>query len=243
MPVSRNSTGMSGLICAAMCNSTADSEPNDETSATLSPKCSIAARRMACGSASRSSAFSLAIRLAVSSPSNAMIGLPFDVHGFERVSGALIDVPEIARGLRPGLRGRTVHRLEGVEAAALHEACLFAPDVADRPHLALEPVALTQQRRGREGPAVAKGREDQRHHRDARQVIGERIHSLAGLDPDADVAAIGEQRLAFSLEPGHGDDYVALRRRLIVGDAGETVVRGDEPAVDQLNELRHRSPP
>src|ERR1019366_9022834 len=137
MPVSRNSTGMSGLSWAAMCNSTADSAPNDETIATLSPNRSMAAPRMACGSASRSSAFSRATRLAASSPSNAMIGLqPLDKGRLAAVGGALIDVAETADHLAPLGRGRAVGGFEGVDAGADHEAGLFAQHVADRPHLA-----------------------------------------------------------------------------------------------------------
>src|SRR5580700_1623230 len=163
MPVSRKSTGMSGLIAAAMCNSTADSAPNDETSARRSPSVSIAAAMIACGSASRSSLFSRVTRGAVS-PSYAMAGLPavaFDINRLASIGGALIDVAEGARGLGPRSGRRSVRRLEGVEPAAGHEQRLFAQNIADRPHLALVAVALAQQSGRRVGAPVAELRDDQ----------------------------------------------------------------------------------
>lgn len=62
MPVSRNSTGVSGLIFDIMCSSTADSAPKDETRASLSPNASTADSSTVAGWAWRNSASSRAAR-------------------------------------------------------------------------------------------------------------------------------------------------------------------------------------
>src|SRR5579871_5483778 len=134
MPVSRKSTGMSGFSWAAMCSSTADSAPNEETSASRSPSVSIAACRISCGSASRSSAFSRATSGEVS-PSNAIA---------RSLVGALVDVAKARHHVRPLVRRGPVRRLERIDAAADHEARLLAQHVAHGADLAFEAVALAQ---------------------------------------------------------------------------------------------------
>src|SRR5580692_4488341 len=178
MPVSRKSTGISGLSAAAICSSTADSAPNEETSASRSPSRSIAACRISCGSASRSSAFRRAAKSAVSCPSYAMAGLrAFDERRLAPVGGALVDVAEALHDVRPLGRGRAVGHLEGVDAATDHEAGLLTQHVADGSELAVE-ASLAQDRGGRVGLALQVLRERQSHHGEPRQVGKDLLHLL-----------------------------------------------------------------
>jgi hypothetical protein len=152
---------------------------------------------------------------------------------------------EAAGGLGPGLRRRAVGGLEGVHAAADHEAGLLLQHVADRPHLAGVVEALAQQAGRGVGAAVAVFREGHRHHRQARQVIGQGLDLLVGLDAHADPAAVGrQQRVALGLEAGQRQDHVAgFGDRVLVGDMDEAVVGESGDAILQLNQLGHRPPP
>ncbi len=130
---------MSGFTLDARCSSTADSAPNDETSASLSPKVLRGG---------------LQHRPRVGVP---QLGVEPRRQGHESVGGveghahpprstnaagravvgALVDMPEALGGPSPVFHGGAVCRLEAVEAAADHEARLLAKHVADGAHLAL----------------------------------------------------------------------------------------------------------
>ncbi len=143
---------------------------------------------------------------------------------------------------RPGLGIGAIGGNEAVNAAADHVHGQLAQHRADRPDLALEAVALAQQPRDAEIAAVEELREGERHHREARQVVGQVLDRLVGLQQHPDLAA-GQHGLALGHEPLQRDDDVAGGDRIVVAHHGEAVLRPAEPSVLKLNELRHRQPP
>jgi hypothetical protein len=154
-------------------------------------------------------------------------------------------VAEATGGLGPGLGRRAIVRLERIEAAADHEAGLLLQHVAHSAHLAVIAEPLAQQPGRGVGAAIAIFREGQGHHREPRQVIGQDLDLLVGLEPHADAAAVRRQQgVALGLEAGQGQDHVArLGDRVLVGDMDESVVGPAGLAVSQLNQPGHRPPP
>src|SRR5579871_383513 len=245
MPVSRKSTGMSGFSWAAMCSSTADSAPNEETSASRSPSVSIAACRISCGSASRSSAFNRATSGEVS-PSNAIARSLVGAFGEGRrkaVGGPLVDVAKARHHVRPLVRRGPVRRLERIDAAADHEARLLAQHVAHRADLAFEAVALAQDAGRRIVLAVQELGKRQGDDGEARQVLLELLDVLVRLDADPDLPPLGQKPLALGLEALQRDDDVAARHGVLVADRGERVLDQFRALAGPPNERRHTQPP
>jgi hypothetical protein len=148
----------------------------------------------------------------------------------------------MGRGLEIN-RARTVGGLEGVEAAADHEARLLADHVAHGANLAREAIAFAQQACGGIGAAVAELRKLQRHDRKPGQVVDQGLDLLVARQAHAHRPALGQQGFALGLEAGQGDDDVAGGDVLVVGDVGEGVFSQHHGAVFELNARRHRRPP
>ena len=77
--------------------------------------------------------------------------------------------------------GGGVAHLEGVEADAAHERDLIRENIADGPQLAGVAVLLAQQPRGGEGAAVGELGEAERDQGEVRQVGGDIVDALAGV--------------------------------------------------------------
>jgi len=178
---------MSGLARAATCNITADSAPNEETTAQAIAErldgrrddhagIGVAQVDAQAGKRQRRCA-----RRGGSIWSKAMVSrLDGPRTPLSTVGGALIDMAEAA--------GRLVH-CSGVapsagskasKTAADHEFGLFEEDIRHRPHLAFEAHALAEQPRGAEGAAVAEFGKFERHGRDARQIVGQGLDGFVG---------------------------------------------------------------
>ena len=147
-------------------------------------------------------------------------------------------------GRKPLLGGRAVRGLEGVEAAADHRTRLLAQDVAHGADFAVVAIAVTQEAGGRIAAAVAVFGEGDGDEREMRQVVGDVLHRLAGLNEHADRATGVDQRLADLPELGQRQDHAAGRgHALLLRRHDEGVVGEVSIAAVQLNELRHRRPP
>ena len=93
--------------------------------------------------------------------------------------------------------GRGVRDLEGVEADAAHERDLVGQHVADGAQLAREAVLLAQQARGGEGAAVGELREASAISAKPRQVGGDVVDGLAGLEAQAERRGAAGERVAL----------------------------------------------
>ncbi len=147
-----------------------------------------------------------------------------------------------AGGCGPGPGIGTVRGIEGVDAAADHVLGLLAQHLADGAQFAGVAIALAQQARGREVPAIAVGREFQGHQGQPWQVVDQVFHRFGGSELHAH-APLGQERLALGHEALQGDDHITRRDLVLVADQGEPILLPAEHPVLQPNELRHRRPP
>ena len=92
------------------------------------------------------------------------------------VEGDLGDAAFLERTTSGGVR-----HLKGVEADAAHERDLIRENIADGPQLARVAVLLAQQPRGGEGAAVGELGEAERDQGEVRQVGGDIVDALAGV--------------------------------------------------------------